>query len=319
MPTVNVRLWAKQGTLSFPAGLSLPFWGFSLSKHGEPQLPGPEIRARVGDTINITLHNYLNEYVSLAFPGQEYDPKSNKGGVSDITAPFGWNFYSLTATRPGIFLYESSINSGIQVPMGLYGTILVHPKEVSKPNSRDYLTAYGYNTGTYFDWQKVLVFGEIDSRLNTEIAAGNSFNMLDYNPDYWIINGRAYPHTLLPSDADNFVSQPVSSKIEVASGQQVLIRCINAGLENHTFRLANITARVVAVDSWPLKRPDGSLDATFLKNTITIASGESYDLSFVAQEPGEYYLHDRDLNHITGTNHSFTGMMTRLDIAPSNI
>lgn len=68
------------------------------------------------------------------------------------------------------------------------------------------------------------------------------------------------------------------------------------------------------VESWPFIPGSDILDATYLKNTITIASGESYDLLFTAGGLGQYYLFDRDLHHLSNVNRFPGGMATRLDV-----
>lgn len=348
MAVVTVNLWAKQGNIKFPGGVQVPFWGFATAAGGEPQLPGPLIRANVGDTLKINLHNNLNDFVSLIFPGQDFIPvpvKENGAIVSYNTHAFpgGSVSYTFTATRPGIFLYESGTRPEKQVPMGLYGALVVYPVDGGSLFGK---TAYGFNTGTLFDVEKILIFSEVDSRFNLAMGAGSPFNMLDYEPDYWLINGRSFPHTLLPDRVDFLPSQPVSAKINSSIGQTILLRCINAGSQNHTFRLEGISARVAAVDSWPLRSRRGSadaidfrgiwppfipgdgspieswpfvpgsglLDATYLKNTITIASGESYDLLFTAGGLGQYYFYNRDLHHLSNVGQFPGGMVTRLDV-----
>lgn len=200
--------------------------------------------------------------------------------------------------------------------MGLYGVIAIYP------SSSDYntfgQTAYGGKTGTAYDVEKILVLSEIDSRYHAALNAGQPFNLVDYNPDYWLINGRSFPYSVLPDQARSyFRSQPVSAKIAARPGQKVLIRCINAGSQNHTFRLEGITAQVVAVDSRPLFPPGSNIDARYYKNTITIASGESYDLIIDANAYGQYYLHDRDLHHLCNANNFPGGMSTCLEVQPS--
>lgn len=348
MAVVTVNLWAKQGNIKFPDGVEVPFWGFVAAAGREPQLPGPLIRANAGDTLKINLHNNLNDFVSLIFPGQDFIPvpvKENGVIVSYNTHAFpgGSVSYTFTATRPGIFLYESGTRPEKQVPMGLYGAIVVHPANGGALFEK---TAYGFNTGTFYDVEKILIFSEVDTRFNLAMGAGDPFNMLDYEPDYWLINGRSFPFTLLPDPVDFLPSQPVSAKINSGVGQAVLLRCINAGSQNHTFRLEGIAARVTAVDSrplgagrgsadatdfrgiwppfvpgdgspvesWPFIPGTGVLDATYLKNTITIASGESYDLLFTAGGLGQYYLHDRDLHHLSNVGRFPGGMATRLDV-----
>ena len=317
MAVVTINLWAKQGHIKFPDGVEVPFWGFATNAGGEPQLPGPVIKASVGDVLKINLHNRLSDFVSLIFPGQDFIPEPVKedGVMISYNAhalPGKSVKYTFTANRPGLFLYESGTRPEKQVPMGLYGAIEIYP-ESFKSNQ----TAYGNNTRSKFDVEKLLILSELDSRFNLAMGAGNPFNMLDFEPDYWLINGRSFPYTLLPDDANFLDSQRLSAKVNSRPGQRILLRCINAGTQNHTFRLEGITARVVAVDSWPLMTGSGSVDQTYLKNTITVASGESYDLLLKERKKGQYYLHDRDLHHLCTAGQFPGGMATRLDVMMS--
>lgn len=322
MAVVTQVLWAKQGNIKFPGGVEVPFWGFAGSAGGPPQLPGPLISAQVGDVIRIVLHNNLNDFVSMIFPGQDIipEPFKNNGVIVSYNthaSPGGTVTYTFEAKRPGIFLYESGTRSERQVPMGLYGAMVIYPAGVDKPYDPDYKTAYGRNTGTRFDIEKILVFSEVDTRFNLAMGTGNPFNMLDFEPDYWLINGRSYPYTLLPDNTDFLAGQPLNSKVDAAPEQRILLRCINAGTQNHTFRLEGIVARVMAVDAWPLWPGPQSVNTTYLKNTITIASGESYDILFTVGAKGQYYLHDRDHHHFCNADHFPGGMATRLDIGSS--
>lgn len=319
MAVITRDLWAKKGKIAFPDGVEVPFWGFAAAAGGDPQLPGPVITAQVGDVIKITLRNELSDFVSLIFPGQDYIPIPVKeNGVftsyNTHTSPGGMVTYTFTATRPGVFLYESGTRPERQVPMGLYGAVVIYPPGADNPYDPDYQTAYGKNTGTFYNLDKVLIFSEVDSRFNLAVDSGSSFNMLDFEPDYWLVNGRSYPYTVLPDDVNILVSQPLSSKVNATPGKRILLRCLNAGSQNHNFRLEGITARVVAVDSWPLAAGRGSINATYLKNTVTIASGESYDLLFTSGPEGQYYLHDRDHHHLCNAGQYPGGMATRLDI-----
>lgn len=317
MGTVIQNLWAKKGKIKFPNGVVLPFWGFSSSPDGKPQLPGPLIKAKAGDLIKINLYNELNKSISLVFPGQHFIPKPVKDNgvfVSYNTPASSENCtsYTFTATRPGLFLYESGASPEEQVSMGLYGALVIYPQGFDDFLDPDYHAAYSGNTGMDFDIEKILILGDIDSRLNLAMDTDSPFNMLDYNPDHWVINGRSYPFTLLPDNYGLLASQPIGSGLRTIPGQKVLLRIINAGFQNHTFRLLGITARVVAVDGWTLRAGGNFPDATYLKNTVTIASGESYDLIFTANGQGKYFLHDRNLNHLCNENQFPGGMATRL-------
>ncbi|MHB1392402.1 MAG: multicopper oxidase domain-containing protein [Clostridia bacterium] len=308
-------LWAKSGTIYMPNVIPVPFWGYAESASIEPQLPGPVIEATVGDTLQINLHNMLNEPVSIIFPGQNVVPTP----VKDIDdrfvsytahAPNNGDVvsYSYTADKPGIFLYESGSSPERQIQMGMYGIIIVRPAGFDVVNAST-RTAYGINTGSEFDIEKVLVFGEIDSVLHSKIVNPQPDDMYVFRPDYWTINGRSYPHTIA---ADDNFSQPYSSKIMAGPGQKILIRCINAGFQHHNIRFDSLQIRVIGTDSVLLN--SNTLDRTYKKNTVTIASGESYDIIVTINTPGMYMIYDRDYNHLVDINSLSGGMMTMIEI-----
>lgn len=306
--------WAKPGTINMPNGVTVPFWGYAESASSEPQLPGPAIEAAVGDILQINLHNTLNEPVSMIFPGQNVVPTPVKedGKFVSYTAHAPGNgdvvSYSYTADKPGIFLYESGSSPERQIQMGMHGIIIVRPLgfDAANPLAR---TAYGANTGSEFDIEKVLVLGEIDSILHSKIINPQPGDKYVFNPDYWTVSGRSYPHTIAAADGS---SQPFSSKITAGSGQKILIRCINAGFQHHNIRFDNLPVRIIGMDSVPLR--SNTLDKTYRKNTITIAAGESYDIITTINTLGLYMIYDRDYNHLVNIDGLSGGMMTMVEI-----
>lgn len=212
--TVTCELWAKTGgTLSLPGGATVNVWGYADSAIGAPQVPGPVLIANQGDIVTVILHNDLGEATSLAFEGQSL-PFDNTGAP-----PLGTRSYTITASSPGAFLYEAGPLAGTQhqVPMGLYGALVVRP--AGAPGQ-----AYA-NPATAFTDEVALVLSEIDPALNgTPAAPGNpaAFDMRNYKPKYRLINGKAYPQT----DA-----------IATTAGSTVLLRYVNAGQEPHTMAL----------------------------------------------------------------------------------
>ncbi|MHB8156677.1 MAG: multicopper oxidase domain-containing protein [Desulfocucumaceae bacterium] len=310
------EFWAKAGSVTMPDGVTIPFWGFAPAPDRVPQLSGPTIEAKVGDNVQITLHNTLAEPVSIIFPGQDIIPepvKDEKNIIVSFTRhafPYGGTVvYSFRAVRPGTYLYESGSSPEKQVQMGLYGVLIIRPADYYPAAGTR--TAYGIGSGTEYDVEKIIVTGELDSALHSKIAAGLPYEMLDFAPDYFTINGRAYPDTLSP---DNRSSQPHGAAIKITSGKRVLLRCANAGFLTHSLHISGGFFRVVAGDGTALKT--FSIDATYEKTTITIGSGQVYDLIFVAVIPGEIYLYDRELRCTVNAGQFPGGIMTRIEIAP---
>lgn len=318
---ITKELWAKAGTVTMigPEGpVEIPIWGFSDSAGGPPQLPGPLIEATEGDDVQVILHNTLAEPVCIIFPGQDRVPHPVKDGNGRFTSydtpaePNGGTaVYSFTAARPGTYLYESGSHPEKQVPMGLYGAMIIRPADYN-PGEPSGKTAYGAGTGSEFDVEQVIVLAEMDSRLHHQIAAGLPFDSSGYSPDYWIINGRSFPATVVPAAG---TSQPYGAKVNAEVGQRVLLRCLNAGCQNHSLHLSGSLFRVVAGDARPLKT--AGLDATYQRHTLTVGSGQTYDLIFTAGSPGQYYLFDRELHHLAQRGRSPGGMMTRIDVFPA--
>ncbi|MEK7785708.1 MAG: multicopper oxidase domain-containing protein, partial [Chloroflexota bacterium] len=129
---VSIQLCADENTATMPDGVVVNFWGFSICNDSLPIVtsPGPTLQVNAGDIVTVTLYNNLaTENVSLVFPGQAY-PILTDGFLAPPdtvgVAPGGSRTYEFTATS-GTYLYESGTNVGIQIPMGLYGALVVHP------------------------------------------------------------------------------------------------------------------------------------------------------------------------------------------------
>lgn len=337
MATVTKYLWARTGSLSLP-GKTVSFWGFASSFLSDPQMPGPLIEATEGDILVIRLLNsFLNdrsigEPVSIIFPGQEnvsvrswpfgepraVQPQYSEGKIVSLTDYMDiTDYYSLegleyqfTATRPGIFLYESGTTPEKQVQMGMYGVLLIRPRGFNIPGHPNYMTAYGEGTRSDYDVEKVLVLGEVDSVMHQNVSPGIYYDMLQFKPDFWVINGRCFPDTL---KADDTSSQPYTSLVNCRAGQRILLRVVNAGFHQHTFYLGGLIGRVVAEDGFPLVSP--GKDLSYEKAGITLGSGQSVDIILSPTIPGEYYLYDREYNHLLNNDQFPGGMMTRLDVS----
>jgi len=282
--SVTFDLCAKAGTVSMPDGAVIPIWGYALKPSGVPcsaasvvaQLPGPVLDVNVGDQVTVNLYNALNENTSLLFIGQSVAP--DLVGV----APGGSVSYTFTASQPGTYLYESGVDPERQVLMGLYGAMIVRPTMAGR--------AYN-DPGSAYNVEALLVLSEIDPALNANPAG---FNLVNYAPKYWLINGRAYPQTV---------------NISVSSGQRLLLRYLNAGSIHHTMSLLGLYQRVIARDAFALPYP-------YHVVAETIPSGQTLDaIVTVPSVPvgTRYPLYNRQL-HLTNVAAFPGGMMTFIQV-----
>ncbi len=91
------------------------------------QIPGPQIRVRVGDRVRVNLKNDLEESTAMHFHGQ-FVP-NGMDGVPGITQPLiepGQSFsYEFTVRNSGSHMYHSHMNGALQIPAGLLGAFIV--------------------------------------------------------------------------------------------------------------------------------------------------------------------------------------------------
>ena len=93
--TVKVNLETQEVTAQLADGVGYTFWTFNGT------VPGPMIRARVGDTINVKLHNPLDSHMvhnidfhAATGPGG--------GGEASFAAPGETNTFSFKAMKAGL-------------------------------------------------------------------------------------------------------------------------------------------------------------------------------------------------------------------------
>jgi hypothetical protein len=268
----SFELCAKTGTATLVGSTTVSIWGFAEGDCdlGNPAtLPGPPLTVHAGDTVSITIDNSLAQAVSLELPGQNEppDPVGTPAGTEKT--------YTFTAGDPGTFLYESGNNR--QTLMGLYGALIVAPA-----------------TSAY-DVEATLVLSEVDPAFNANPAG---FNLLNFAPKYWLINGESYPPGTPP---------PGPNPIVAAAGDDVLLRYVNAGNVHHTMALLGLHQRVVARDGYPVSYPYDVVGET-------IPAGSTLDTAVALPASGtkSFPLYSRQL-HLDNAGTPGGGMLTFLD------
>ncbi len=99
------------------------------------QVPGPVIRARVGDRIRIIVTNHLPEPTTIHWHGVAL-PITQDGvpGISQKPIQTGKSFtYEFDLKAPGLAMYHPHFNTLAQQTKGLYGVLIVDPAEGPEP------------------------------------------------------------------------------------------------------------------------------------------------------------------------------------------
>ena len=249
-------------------------------------------------------------------------------------------------------MYHCHFEDVEHVQMGMNGVVYVRPLQNytgaggsvpvarlgGEPNSP--VLGYAYNDGdgsTAYDREFTFMLNEIDTRPHDLLEAVQEFIWTNYKPNYWIMNGRAYPDTIKPSNDPSLPFQPISSLIQVNEGERVLLRLANLGYEQHAMQLTGIRMKVVGHDATLLRNPPkppfgpNPVDLTYETNTIYIGPGEARDVIFVAPaydatrketdtagDHNVYWFKNR--NAYTQTNNGLPGlggMVTQVRVYPS--
>lgn len=142
-PDVSVTLVARQGTVRLPTGQR--FDGYTLNGTS----PGPVIRARQGDLVQVRLQNAdIRDGVTLHWHGVDV-PNAEDGvaGVTQNAVPAGRSFtYRFVARQAGTYWYHSHQVADAQVRGGLFGMLVVTPKHAWHPVRTDVVApVHGYS------------------------------------------------------------------------------------------------------------------------------------------------------------------------------
>jgi FtsP/CotA-like multicopper oxidase with cupredoxin domain len=96
-------------------------------------IPGPELRAKVGDTVIVHFTNELPEPTVIHWHGIELDNPNDGTTVTQNLVPTGGKFtYRYKVTRPGIFWYHPHAMPTNQLVKGIYGPLIVEDPDVPK-------------------------------------------------------------------------------------------------------------------------------------------------------------------------------------------
>ena len=142
---VKVQLEVREFTAPIAEGVDYTFWTFGGS------VPGNFIRVREGDLVEFTLANHpdnkLPHNIDLhAVTGQ------GGGASASFVAPGHASTFSFRCLNRGLFIYHcATAPVGMHIANGMYGLILVEPREGLPAVDKEYYVCQGdfYTEGAY--------------------------------------------------------------------------------------------------------------------------------------------------------------------------
>jgi len=156
---VQVELEVVEQTMRLADGVEYRFWTFGGS------VPGPMIRVRQGDFVSFTLQNRPD---SMMPHNIDMHAVSGQGGGAETTflSPGQQTTFGFTALNAGVYVYHcATAPVGMHIANGMYGLIVVEPKEGFEPVDEEYYVMQGdfYTKGDFgqqglqeFDMQRAI-------------------------------------------------------------------------------------------------------------------------------------------------------------------
>lgn len=264
---VHVTLIAKElvGTLDASAKTTYHYWTFN------GKVPGPMIRVRQGDTVEVTLKNDSSSRMAHSI---DFHAALGPGGGAALsqTVPGQSKTFTFQATTPGLFVYHCGTQMIAEhMANGMYGLILVEPE----------------NGLPHVDHEYYVMQGEIYTSAPKGKAGLQQFSaakLMDERPEYSVFNGAV----------DSLTTQhPMPAKV----GETIRVFFGNAGPNqaSSTHVVGEIFTHVYQL---------GSLTSAPLNNvqTIGVPPGAAAILELTARIPGKFALMDHAISRMAKGN-----------------
>jgi nitrite reductase (NO-forming) len=278
----EIRLDTTHKIIEIAPGVKFSAWTFG------DQVPGPVVRARVGDRIRFSMTNRSDEPVpgiritaapmmhSMDFHSAMVNPEDKYRSI----APGQTMSFEYTVNYPGVFMYHCGTPMVLEhIASGMYGMMIVEPRE-------------GYPTKV--DREYAIVQSEFYTKVDPlkRKVDGAPLYVLDGDrvrakaPTYTVFNGRH----------NGFVDKPLEAK----AGERVRLFVMNVGPSNtSSFHVVGaIFDRV-----WVEGNPDNQFRGM---QTYLLGSSSGVIVEFVIPEPGSYIMVD---HHFANASQGAVGII----------
>jgi len=319
--TTSLSLAASDGYMTVPGRETDPVYIFGFvpvdpnlsvdqleaTYKGHTKHTAPHLNFLQNDDIRITLTNLglvqrpdLTDSHTIHWHGFDVPSPLNDGVPEvSIAVPIGKQVtYFYRPHREGTYMYHCHFEDVEHVQMGMTGIVFVRPLQDGA--SINGFTKFAYNDGdgsTGYHRHFAILLNEVWKNFHDGDRDIQESIATDYNPQWFTLNGRCYPQTVLPNDDPslpanlrigthnaNFdttdYSQPNSALIQVNPGERVLVRLANLGYQQHAMQLPGIPMHVIGQDASLLR--NGTVDTSYWTNTLYIGPGEARDVLFDA-------------------------------------
>jgi FtsP/CotA-like multicopper oxidase with cupredoxin domain len=301
---------------------------------GCAMFPAPIIDVTQGDDVFIQLRNIGNlnplapeDPHTIHLHGLHVTSQNDGFPETSWEVPEGdIGVYYFRAESAGTYMWHCHVEASEHVQMGMYGGLIIRPRKRWKD------TVYGGFANDTYDREYMLLLSDVEVKahdfIQTALCAEDPglgcdplvdhYSFVDYDPDAWLVNGRAFPDTVAPPSApaddeacatdsggrnldestgefdgcNPMFSGPPSgyltgtnniasyaTVVEAELNDRILLRVINMGYEPVPWHIHGWHFQSVGKDARAVP-----VDAQKEEQTLHIASGETFDLIIRADD-----------------------------------
>ena len=257
--TITVKLDTVEVTGSLADGATYHYWTFNK------KVPGPFVRARVGDTVEVELTNLAD---SSERHSVDFHAVTGPGGGAEATdaARGETKGFTFKAMKPGLYVYHCAVPlAAHHIANGMYGLILVEPEGGLPPVDREFYVMQG----EVYTEQAYGTKGKLTESID---------RLMDETPEYYVFNGAA--NALTGDDALTAkVGETVRIYFGVGGPNKTSSFHVIGEIFDKVYQLASLTTE-------PLTDVQ----------TITVPPGGAAVVDMTMDVPGEYVLVDHALS-----------------------
>ena len=279
-PVKTIRLDTTHKIIELAPGVKYSAWTFG------DQVPGPIIRARVGDKIRFSMTNRSDEAVpgvqlmaapmmhSMDFHAAMVSPQDKYRSI----APGQTIEFEFTLNYPGVFMYHCGTPMILEhIASGMYGALIVEPRA-------------GYPTKA--DHEYMVIQSEFYAKAPPKGSKSDVYTLdgdavRAARPNYTVFNGRY----------NGMVDSPLAAK----PGERVRLFVLNVGpSKTSSFHVVGTIFDRVWIDG----NPDNQFRGM---QTVLLGSSSSAIVEFVIPEAGSYIMVD---HHFANASQGAIGLIS---------
>lgn len=257
---VKISLTTREVISEIAPGIFNNYWTY------DGQVPGPMLRVKEGDTVELAL---TNDKSSLHEHNIDLHAVTGPGGGATVTRvkPGETRTFSWKALQPGLYVYHcATSNVSVHNSHGQYGLILVEPKGGMPKVDKEFYVVQG----------ELYTQGDIGKK---GLVLFDPKRLLDNNPTYVTFNGKI----------------DSTSRMKVKKGDTVRMYVGNGGVSLvSSFHIIGEIFDTVYLEGG---MGEGTSIGKNIQTTAVLPGGSSI-VEFKADVPGKYLLVDHALSRL---------------------